>query len=116
MIKLDFKDKKSPVKIRDIHKVEGKNCISISVFDYENKQKFPIYVSKNTFKRHVNLSLIEEKDQCHYVLIKDFNTFIYNQTLHHDRKHFCCYCLQSFSTAQIQERCVNDYFEINGKH
>ena len=40
---------------------------------------------------------------------------MYNQTLHHDRKHFCSYCLQSFTTAQILERHVNDCFEITRK-
>ena len=44
--KLDFKDIKFSVKIRDIHKTERKNSISISVFGYENKEKHPIYVSK----------------------------------------------------------------------
>ena len=33
------------VKIRDIHKIEKKNSIGISVFGYENKEKNPIYVS-----------------------------------------------------------------------
>ena len=32
---------------------------------------FPIYVSKNTFKRHVDLLLIQEKGHSHCVLIKD---------------------------------------------
>ena len=32
----------------------------MSVFGYENVQKFPMYVSKNTFKRVVDLVLIEE--------------------------------------------------------
>ena len=40
--------------------MEKKNCIHISVFGYENVQKFPMYVSKNTFKRVVDLVLIEE--------------------------------------------------------
>ena len=41
---------------------------------------------------------------------------MYNQTLHRDRKHFCRYCLQSFTTEQILERnIINDCFEINGK-
>ena len=40
---------------------------------------------------------------------------MFNQTLQRDRKHFCRYCLQSFSTAQILNRHVNDCFEINGK-
>ena len=34
-----FKNIKFPVKIRDIHKVEEKYCISISVFACENKEK-----------------------------------------------------------------------------
>ena len=41
---------------------------------------------------------------------------MYNQMLHRDRKHFCRYCLQSFTTEQILERdIINDCFEINGK-
>ena len=32
-----------------------KNSINISVFGYENKEKFPFYAWKNTFKRHVDL-------------------------------------------------------------
>ena len=46
---LDFKDKKFSFKITDTHKIEKKNWIVISVFVYENKQKYPTYVSKNTF-------------------------------------------------------------------
>ena len=38
---LDFKDIKIPVKIRNIHKIE-KNSIEISVFVYENKEKYPL--------------------------------------------------------------------------
>ena len=44
--KLDFKDTKFPVKIRDIHKIEKNNSISISVFGYENKEKHSIYELK----------------------------------------------------------------------
>ena len=35
---------KFTVKVRDIHKIEKKNSISISVFGYENNKKYPIYV------------------------------------------------------------------------
>ena len=41
--------------------------------------------------RHVNLLLIKEKDKKYYVLIKDFNTFMYDHTLHRRRKDFCRY-------------------------
>ena len=49
-----------------------KNCITINVFD------FWIYISKNTFKVHVDLLSTEQKDQCHYVLIKNINIFMGN--------------------------------------
>ena len=49
--KINFKDKKFPVKVRDINKIEKNNSISISVFGYENKKKHPIYVSKKMMRR-----------------------------------------------------------------
>ena len=74
---------KFPVYIRDIHKIERKNFISISVFGFENKEKHPIYVSKQYYEQnHVNLLLIGEEGKRNNVLIKDFNTFAHGQTLH----------------------------------
>ena len=45
---LDFKDVQFPVKIGDIHKIEKKNktCVSIGVFGYENKEKYPSMCQK----------------------------------------------------------------------
>ena len=51
--KLEFKDIKFLVKIRDIRKIERNNAISISVFCYENKERYPIYVSKNALKKNM---------------------------------------------------------------
>ena len=60
----DFKSIKFPVKVRDIHKIENKNSVGISVFGYENKEKHPTYVSKNCFEgKHINLLLIEQKKE-----------------------------------------------------
>ena len=33
--------------------MEGKNVINISIFDYENKEKHPIYVSKNCYEENM---------------------------------------------------------------
>ena len=90
--KLDFKDKEFPVKIRDIHKIENKNSIGISVFGYENKEKHPVYVSKKSCEeKHVDILLIESEGKRYYVLITDFDTFMYDHILHRGRKHFCRY-------------------------
>ena len=89
----DFKEIKFPVKIREIQKFEKKNSIGISVFGYENKEKYLIYVSKKCCEeKHVDLLLIGEVEHKFYVLIKDFNRFMYDYSLHRGRKHFCRYC------------------------
>ena len=93
--RLDFKDMKFPIKIRDNQKIQKENSIGISVFGYENKEKHPIYVSKKCCEeKHVDLLLIGEGEKKHCVFIKDINTFIYD----HRGKHFCRYCLQPFRT------------------
>ena len=99
--KPDFKDIKFPVKARDIHKIEKKRkSVGISVFGYENKVKYPIYVSKKCCEdKHVNLLLIGEGEKIQ-ILNKDFNPFMYGHTLHRRRKHFCRYCVQAFRTAE----------------
>ena len=59
--KLEFKEINFPVKITDIHKLEKKNVMGISVFGYENKEKHPIYVSKECCEeKHVDLLLIKD--------------------------------------------------------
>ena len=93
-----------------------KSYIGISVFGYENKVKYQIHVSKKFCEdKHADLLLISEGEKKHYVLIKDFNTFMYDHTLHHGRKHFCCYCLQAFRTAEKLKCHIKDCFKINGK-
>ena len=95
--------------------MKKKNSIGISVFGCENKEKYLIYVSKKCCEeKHVDLLLIREKDKIHYVLIKDFNRFMYDHTLHRGEKHFCCYCLQAFSTEEKKHH-IKDWFKINGK-
>ena len=50
-----FKEINFPVKISEIQKMENTNSIAISVFGYENKEKYPIYVSKTCCEeKHVD--------------------------------------------------------------
>ena len=63
---------------------------------------------------HVDLILICKGEKKHYVLIKDFNTFMYDHTLHRGRKHFCRYCLQAFGTVEKLKCHIKDCFKING--
>ena len=64
-----------------------------------------------TLKKHVDLLLIGEWGESHYALIKDFNTFMNDQTLHLRRKHFRCY----YYKLSLLKRHTKDCFKINVK-
>ena len=76
---LNYQGIKFPVTIKQINKIEKQNNIRINVFGYEEKQPYPIYVSKEKFEDHIELLLITKDENKHYVLIKDFNKFMYHQ-------------------------------------
>ena len=78
-------------------------------------QPYPIYISKEKFEDQMNLLLITEGENRHYVLIKDFNKFMCNQTKHKERKNFYMYCLQCFSSKDILTRHKEICITINGK-
>ena len=104
-----------PVSLKDYNKIEEQNNININVFGYENKQFYPIYVSRQKNEDILNLLLITEDENKHYVLIKDFNRMMYNKTKHKEKKHFCMYCLQNFSTEQILLKHKDNCMVVNGK-
>ena len=114
--RLDFKDIEFPVKIRDIHKIEKKNSIDISVFGYENREKHPIYVSKICYEeKHVDSLLIGEREKKTLCSYQGFNRFMYDHSSHRGRKHFCHYYLHAFFTGEILKRHIKDCFKVNGR-
>ena len=56
---LDYNGIKFPVTIKQINKIN----ININVFGYEEKQEYPIYVSKEKHEDHMNLLLIIENEK-----------------------------------------------------
>ena len=48
-------------KIRDIHKIETRNFISINIFGFGEKEKLSIYFSKIILKRDVDFLSIVKK-------------------------------------------------------
>ena len=112
--KLDYSGVEFPVGVKHYNKIEKQNSININVFGYENKQPYPIYVSKEKYEDHMELLLVTEKENKHYVLIKDFNRFMYNQTKHEHRKHFCMHCLQCFSSDRVLSNHKENCIQVNG--
>ena len=50
-----------------------------------------------------------------HILIKYFNTFMYDYTLHRGRKHFCHYCLLAFGTEKTLKCFVKDCLKMVNK-
>ena len=113
--KLDYSGIEFPVSVKQYNKIEKQNNIRVNVFGYEEKQKYPIYLSKEKFNCCLNLLLITEGEKKHYCLLKNFNKFMFNQTKNNGRKHFCMYCLQGFSSERVLINHKVDCIEINGK-
>ena len=111
---LDYSGIEFPVTTKQHNKIEKQNEININVFGYENKQKYPIHVSKEKYEDCMNLLLITENENKHYVLIKDFNKFMYDTTKHESRKHFCMHCLQCFSSERVLTAHKENCFQVNG--
>ena len=60
--KLDFKCINFQLMIRDIHKIEKRNSISISVLVFKTKKNIQFVCQKNVLKiKHMELLLIEEE-------------------------------------------------------
>ena len=112
---LDYSGIEFPVNVKHYNKIEKQNEININVFGYENKQPYPIYISKEKYEKHLELLLITEDKNKHYVLIKDFNRFMFNQTKHEHRKHFCMYCLQCFSSEEVLKNHKDNCIQLNGE-
>ena len=111
---LDYSGIEFPVTTKQYNKIEKQNEININVFGYENKQPYPIFVSKEKYEDCINLLLITENENKHYVLIKDFNSFMFNKTKHKERKHFCMHCLQCFSSERVLTDHKDNCITVNG--
>ena len=112
--KLDYSEIEFPVTIKQLNKIEKKNNINVNVFGYEDKQPYPVYISKEKYEDHIELLLVTKDENKHYVLIKDLNKFMYNQTKHKERKNFCMHCLQCFSSERVLNNHKDNCVQVNG--
>ena len=76
--------------------------IKISIKDFVR------FTEETLHGKLIFLCRVEKQGQRHYLIIKDFNTFMYDHTLHQGKKHFCPYCLQAFSIEEILKGHIKD--------
>ncbi|KAK3107749.1 hypothetical protein FSP39_021357 [Pinctada imbricata] len=94
-----------PVSLSQIPKFEKQNDISINVFGYEEKEIFPMKISKIKRSKHVDLLYLKDKEKVHYCLIRNLNRFLYRTSGMGCRQHFYCpYCLHGFIKQRTLEK------------
>ena len=101
------------MKYNDYHKIEKQNQININVFGYSSFI-YPIHISEEQFKDHLEILLIQKGEKSHYVLINNFNRLMYSFTNHKETKYFCMRCLHCFSSEFLLEKHSPDCFSLNG--
>ena len=111
---LNYDGTEFPVQEKDFKKVEVQNNVCVNVFGYENKLDFPVYISDQTFKNSIDLLLLINGDQSHYVYIKDFDRFMFHKTKNKNKKWFCKSCLQCFSYENVLIKHKEDCLSISG--
>lgn len=76
-ITLNFSGLRFPLKIKDIKTFEScNNTISINVFGCDNEAKEiigPFYLTKEERIQHINLMLLEDTNNFHYIFIKNIS-------------------------------------------
>ena len=91
-----------PVKIKDIDRFEKQNNVSVNVFALDDRTKvYPIKITKNKENKLINLLLISNETNKHYVLIKDFSRLMADYNKNGCKKHFCMYCLHAYSNEEL---------------
>ena len=111
---LDYKGIDFSVSKKDFRKIEKKS-ICINVFCYENNLVYPVHISDKKCKDCIDLLLITDENNSHYVYIRDFNKFMWNKTRCRNKKPFFLYCLQYFSSERVLVEHKEICFKISGK-
>ena len=91
------------MQVRDIHKFEKLNDVSVSVYGWKDKTDdedgycYPVRFSENVTAPHVQLLLLDQGANYHYFWIKNFSR-LNGKLGGNNKKIFCRYCLHGFST------------------
>ena len=101
---------KFPVRIKDIRKIEKLDHLSIFVYEWNDDDNCAIPIKHGAgFGTEIDLLYINNVGNGHYLLIKDFNSFMRYRTKYHHSMFYCERCLHGFvkSTALTEhsERC-----------
>ena len=105
-----------PMKLNDIPKFERLNNISVSVYGVQEKVQesgelsgniYPLKVTREERKNHVNLLFYSKGETQHYCLIRNFSRLVGSQySKKGNELAYCRFCLHGFYGKEIKGECT----------
>lgn len=100
---INWQGLKFPMPVNSIDKFENQNDISVNVYAFDDKlELYPLRTTVIKKSEHVNLLMITEDDNKHYVLMKNLSPFVNKK--HHGQTFVCSFCLHSFYKKENHEK------------
>ena len=109
-----------PIQIinRNITKIEKALNISINIYSFDMAEnecnRYPVYISKRNDDKPINLLYFSNnKNNYHFVWIRNFNGFLFDITKDGHTKYFCTKCLLHFFSEDKLKQHKNDFPNCN---
>ena len=105
-----------PTPVKQIDTLEAQNeNLAINVFGWEYDCVIVHRISKKEkCVPRINLMLIESGEKQHYCFVKRVSALLYDQSKHHNIKHYCMLCLTGFSREDLLENHKKYCNGVNG--
>ncbi|KYN43896.1 hypothetical protein ALC56_01631 [Trachymyrmex septentrionalis] len=106
-----------PMTLKNIHKFERLNAVSINVYGIENKQVLPLRLISDKKEKHVNVLYIQDpRDDGigHFAWTKNLSRLVsWQLSKKEHKKYFCDRCLHYFNTNEKLQLHTMDCQKIN---
>ena len=104
-----FKDESSITKDHAIHEA----MYDINVNE-DNNEIFPKRLTKQSKTNHIDLLLLCNESKEHYVWINNFSRLCFNVNKHNEKKYFCKYCINGFTSEDVLSKHEEECKKFNG--
>ena len=111
---LDYQGIEFPVFKKDYCTIEQKKNICSNVFCSENNLVYPVHISDQNFKDCIDLLMITDENNSHYVYIKILPDLCAIGQKIKIKNTFAKYCLQCFSSEKVLQEHEKLWLKING--
>lgn len=89
-------------------------ALKFCVYNNEKKRFTPCSFVCPDYEKIIDLLLITDGEKWRYVFLKNFESMLYNQTKHKDKKFACRHCRRFFFSERVRDEHKKKCYGING--